>query len=162
MFSPIVTQSARCEAFFRYWLSKCVDGRPPSRKDIDPLVEIPNLCPNIIMIDVLPDGYRFRLVGSENTLRWGVELTGQRLDPGNPVVRDFLIPMYDQVAADWKPRTVVARMAEGSRSKLLVIMTPLVNAHGKTECLFGAVFYEGDFKRVEIEDMAAEEVEISA
>jgi hypothetical protein len=161
MLSSTVSQSPKCEKLYKYWLSKCVDGRPPSRQDIDPPIEIPELCANLLLFDVMPDGYRFRLVGSENTLRWGVELTGRRIIPGSTrVVRDFLIPLYDQVAADWKPRTIVARMARGSSAKYLLLIMPLVDRTGKTECLFGGSFYEGDYDRNAIEDMISEAVQV--
>lgn len=150
------------EKLYRYWASKCVDGRPPSRQDLDPLVEIPHLVANILLIDVLPDGYRFRLVGSANSLRWGLEPTGQRIDdPFNATVRDFLVPMYDLVAKDRKPRIIVARMTEGSQAKYLLVMMPLVDANGRTEYLFGGSFYEGDFKQgTEIAELAIHEIEI--
>ncbi len=150
------------EKLYRYWVSKCVEGRPPSRRDIDPLVEIPHLVSNVLLIDVLPDGYRFRLVGSANSIRWGLEPTGQRVDdPFNATVRDFLVPMYDLVAKDQKPRMIVARMTEGSRAKYLLIMMPLIEVDGRTECLFGGSFYEGDFKQgKEIAELTIQEIEI--
>ena len=47
------------QCFYEYWRSKCVDGRLPERHDIDPL-EIPELLPGIILMDVARDGQRLR------------------------------------------------------------------------------------------------------
>jgi hypothetical protein len=49
-----------------YWSGKIVDGRLPSRRDID-ATEIPRLLPNLFLLDVVsgtPTRYRFRLVGT--------------------------------------------------------------------------------------------------
>jgi hypothetical protein len=90
-----------------------------------------------------------------------VELTGRRIIPASTrVVQDFLIPLYDQVSADWKPRTIFARMTQGSSSKYLLLVMPLIDQAGKTEFLFGGSFYEGDYNRNEIEDMISEAVQI--
>jgi hypothetical protein len=162
MLGSSTNNMAAWEKLYRYWVSKCSDGRPPSRPDIDPLVEIPELVANILLLDILPDGYRFRLVGSANTLRWGLEPTGRRVDePFNVTVRDYLVPMYDLVAKDLRPRIIVARMTEGSHAKYLLIMMPLIDAEGKAEYLFGGSFYEGDFKEgKEIAELTVHEVAI--
>ncbi len=48
-----------------YWQSKIRDGRLPSRQDIEPL-DIPDLLPQIILLDVARDpwNFRFRLIGT--------------------------------------------------------------------------------------------------
>lgn len=51
---------------FDYWSSRRTGGRLPSRRDIDP-VDIPQLLPCLILVDVLPGrpvGFRFRLSGT--------------------------------------------------------------------------------------------------
>lgn len=57
--------SAMITAGFRYWDSRR-RGRPfPDRRDIDPIIDIPNLVPHVILFDVRRDplDFRFRLVG---------------------------------------------------------------------------------------------------
>jgi len=36
----------------RYWLDKHVEGKPPARRDLDPLVEIPSLVAWIMLVEV--------------------------------------------------------------------------------------------------------------
>jgi hypothetical protein len=57
--------SAELNAIYDYWLAKRGRRRMPSRKDIDP-TEIPNLLPNLMLIDVSQDPIKFcyRLVGT--------------------------------------------------------------------------------------------------
>jgi hypothetical protein len=44
------------ETLYRYWCSKCVDGHPPAFKNVDPVIDIPRLAANLVLIDVRPDG----------------------------------------------------------------------------------------------------------
>jgi hypothetical protein len=62
---------------YQYWQSKWVDGRPPSRADIDPIVDIPQLTKNLVLIDARND-FIYRLVGSEIVERHGLDMTGRR------------------------------------------------------------------------------------
>lgn len=74
-------ESAAIRELFRYWQSKCVDGRIPRRADIDP-VEIPRLMPNLLIVDVERDPFRvrYRLVGTRIVEMTGFEFTGKYLD----------------------------------------------------------------------------------
>lgn len=55
------------------------DGRTaPDRMDIDP-VTMPDLLPNIVMLDVLDDDFRFRLLGETINRRFGHGLKGRTL-----------------------------------------------------------------------------------
>lgn len=60
MQSQIVTQG------YRYWDSRRGGKKVPDRRDIDPIIDIPQLTPHIILFDVRHDpiDFRFRLVGS--------------------------------------------------------------------------------------------------
>lgn len=60
MHSQIVIQG------YRYWNSRRDGARVPHRRDIDPIIDIPQLTPHIILFDVRHDplDFRFRLVGS--------------------------------------------------------------------------------------------------
>jgi hypothetical protein len=51
---------------YDYWVSKCADGRLPSRHDINPL-EIPRLMPHVAIIDVKHEpemDFHYRLQGT--------------------------------------------------------------------------------------------------
>lgn len=73
----------------------------PQRRDIDP-TEIPKLLPDVMLVDVLPDGrYRYRLIGTGNTQAQGMHATGRYLDevlPG-PEYNDHVIALYDECVA---------------------------------------------------------------
>jgi hypothetical protein len=64
----------------QYWDVKRKGRRCPSRADIDPL-ELPSHLGYLFLIDVLPGAqdYRFRLVGSAMTKRYGRDSTGKTI-----------------------------------------------------------------------------------
>ena len=70
----------------------------PRRADIDP-IEIPKLLPDVMLVDVLPQGrYRYRLIGTENTQAQGMNATGRYLDevlPG-PEYAAHVIALYNE------------------------------------------------------------------
>jgi hypothetical protein len=69
--------------FYDYWVSKCVDGRPPARHDVDP-VEMKPFLRYVIMFDVerVNGVYRFRhrLVGTHIVELFAEEVTGRYVD----------------------------------------------------------------------------------
>jgi len=94
--SPI-TDPRLCEAY-DYWRHKVAGSAIPRRSDIDP-TEIPKLLPDVMLVDVLPQGrYRYRLIGTENALAQGLNATGRYLDevlPG-PEYKAHVIAIYDE------------------------------------------------------------------
>ncbi len=94
--SPI-TDPRLCEAY-DYWRCKVAGSAIPRRSDIDP-TEIPRLLPDVMLVDVLPQGrYRYRLIGTENALAQGLNATGRYLDevlPG-PEYKAHVIALYDE------------------------------------------------------------------
>lgn len=88
----------RLETAYRYWRGKAGERRMPRRADIDP-TEIPKLLPDVMLIDVLPEGrYRYRLIGTENARAQGINATGRFLDevlPG-PEYREHVLGLYDE------------------------------------------------------------------
>ena len=78
---------------YDYWLGKKGERAFPARGDFDPLVEMPRLSGNIMLLDVRRDplDFRYRLVGvklrehmGENWQgRWWSEIESQR--PPNPI-----------------------------------------------------------------------------
>ena len=70
-------------ALYEYWAARRPEGRLPSRRDVDP-IEIPLLLPNLFLVDVVREGedlrFRYRLVGTSNVERFGVDNTGRWLD----------------------------------------------------------------------------------
>jgi hypothetical protein len=137
------------EDLYRYWRSRHVDGRPPARGDIDPPTEIPQFAANLMMIDILPDGYQYRLVGSALRERLGGELTGKAVGSSSlsEVTRREWKDLLDLVSRDQKPRMLVAHAPAGLSLSNLMLVLPLVDRAGKTERLLaGAFFRYQDFQ----------------
>jgi hypothetical protein len=142
-----MTQGAGETDLYQYWLMKHDGGRPPSRWQIDPIVEIPRLAKHLLLIDVLPDGYRYRVVGSELVRRHGVDLTGRRADlsEGNPNSMREYFAALDTVVRERKPKFLVSRLPTGVAGKFVVLATPLVGPDGRTEHILTGSFYDGYF-----------------
>jgi PAS domain-containing protein len=94
--SPIT--EPRLRQVYDYWRCKATGRAMPRRADIDP-TEIPNLLPDVMLVDVLPQGrYRYRLIGTENALAQGMSATGRYLDevlPG-PEYKNHVIALYNE------------------------------------------------------------------
>ena len=63
-----------------YWRGKHFGGKPPARRDIDPIAEIPSLAGSLFLIDVEGEQFRFRLIGSEIVQWAGRDSTGKVID----------------------------------------------------------------------------------
>lgn len=63
-----------------YWESRAVEG-VPGRGDIDPLMDVPRLAPDLFMVNVIDGGADFvvRLVGTRVVERYGNDSTGQSI-----------------------------------------------------------------------------------
>ncbi len=132
---------------YQYWQSKQVDGRPPSRGDIDPVVDIPQLAKNLILIDVRND-FTYRLVGSEIVERHGLDMTGRRAgtsgrDP-NAVAEWSQEIAY--VSRELEPRLLVSRIGSDSIARNIMLVLPLVGADGTIEMILVGSFYNEHFK----------------
>jgi hypothetical protein len=137
------------QALYRYWQSKHVDGRPPARSDLDPLTEIPGLIANLMIIDIEDGGYRYRLVGSEITSRFGTELTGKAVGSSamSETVRREWGALLDLVRDEQKPRMMVAKLPAAIEANHLMLILPLVDTQAHTErILVGGFFFNRDYK----------------
>jgi hypothetical protein len=102
-----------------------------------------------MMIDIVPDGYRYRLVGSALGERLGSEYTGKAVGSSNhsEATRRDWKELLDLVSQDQKPRMLVAHVPTGVSLSNLLLVLPLVDRTGKTERLMaGAFFRYQDFK----------------
>jgi hypothetical protein len=130
-----------------YWQVKHVDGRPPSRRDIDPAVDLPRLVANLLIADVVPEGYRYRLVGSAIVERHKQEMTGKLAGSSQFMqrVKPQLFENYDAVRTEQKPRLVKTGAAAADYARAETIILPLVAKTGETEMLLVGVFYDRRF-----------------
>ena len=128
---------------YEYWLQKHRDGRPPSRKDLDPLFEIPVLLPNLYLLDLIGDAFRFRLVGSEIVTRAGRDSTGRLIDEA--ILGDQALASWLRIlrkARDQQVPILYCFTSVGmTKYDALAIVVPLVDASGKTEMLMGWLSY---------------------
>src|SRR5215831_14853199 len=85
-----------------YLARKAPPGKLPGRQHIDP-VEIPDLLPFLMMIDVLPresgrPRYRMRLIGTQVVELHGQEFTGQFVEDVLPAKDgDAILRGYDEI-----------------------------------------------------------------
>lgn len=97
MHSPLII------AGFRYWDS-CRRGRQmPARGDIDPLIDVPRLVPNMMLFDVRRENldFRWRLVGSRARQYLRRDYTGEWFSQD---------PLYnDPESAVWRAMTLSDR-----------------------------------------------------
>ncbi len=134
-----------------YWRAKHVDGRPPGRQDIDPAVEIPRLAANLLLADIVPGGYRYRLVGSAIVERHREDMTGKMAGTSKFLERvsDQLIANYDAVKAEQKPRIMVSGATTTDHGGAVTMILPLVAPSGETEMILVGVFYDRRFEPVD-------------
>ena len=127
---------------YAYWKSKHVDGKPPSRAAIDPIVEIPRLVSNLLLIDKAPEGYRYRLLGSELARRSGLDLTG-KLVGSTGLSEQIALPWRTTVTAafeEQRPQLVLLHVAPQRKAEVLLLLLPLVASTGETEMLLVGAF----------------------
>ena len=92
----------------RYWRSKFVGRRLPSRSSIDP-IEIPKLLPWVFMMDVehSPLSFRYRLIGTGIVGFLGRDFTGRAVDEANYGARAERMHAIFRSAVDRRDATAV-------------------------------------------------------
>ena len=95
-------QSARVQRIFDYWRSKATPGQIPRRAAIDP-TELADVLSCLIIVEVVGDRFRYRLVGTEVAANAGGDFTGAFLDAQDFANRDFYLTCYRDVRARAEP-----------------------------------------------------------
>jgi hypothetical protein len=97
MASPVIEYPELISPLLRegytYWRGKRGDRTFPARRDFDPLMEIPKLARNMMLLDVLRDplDFRYRLIGDKLRDHMGENWVGRRWSeieqqrPPNPI-----------------------------------------------------------------------------
>jgi hypothetical protein len=100
---PAIVHSERIHRLNGYWQARA-NGKVPSRSDIDP-VDVRELLPNLMMIDVVDDParFRYRLVGTRVVQYTGFDFTGRCLDEMVFQGRDFMEQCYRRMLAEKRP-----------------------------------------------------------
>lgn len=102
-FDPAIVQSQRIHRLFAYWRDKAAAGMP-ARAEFDP-VDVRELLPNLMLLDVLgdPNRFRYRLVGTRVVQYTGFDFTGRYLDEMVFQGRDFMEECYRMVLRERRP-----------------------------------------------------------
>ena len=102
-FDPAIVQSQRIHRLDAYWREKAGAGMP-ARSEFDP-VDVRELLPNLMMVDVLgqPPRFRYRLVGTRVVQYTGFDFTGRYLDEMVFQGRDFMEQCYGRVLKERRP-----------------------------------------------------------
>ena len=146
---------------YRYWLSKSVDGRPPARGDLDPVTEIPHLVAHLMILEVMPDGYEYRLVGTEIVALTGIDLTNKRAGTAQrfAAVFDPWLAALDYVRTNCAPRLLFSRLGTEIPSTNTVLLLPLHPAEGEKMKILGALFRQGTFDPdLSVENLSIREI----
>lgn len=87
-------------ALYLYWLKQAGDRPMPARDDLDPLDMPKAALKDMGLIDVVEAGrdFHYRLVGTNNVARMGVDITGRLAsEVYQGEYRDFLLAIYREV-----------------------------------------------------------------
>lgn len=98
----------RLARLYAYWLERKGSRRFPARRDLDP-VGLRYILGHLMLLDVLrePLRFRYRLHGSEITLRVGYDLTGKFLDDiPDPDYRAYAIRRCEALLASGEPLAI--------------------------------------------------------
>ncbi|HTJ65145.1 MAG TPA: PAS domain-containing protein [Alphaproteobacteria bacterium] len=145
----------------RYWLAKHVDGRPPARGDLDPVIEIPRLVANLMILEVVPGGYEYRLVGSEIVAAAGVDLTNKRAGTGLrfATVAAAWLDALDFVKTNRTPRLLYSHLGTEIPAINTLLLLPLHTPDGEKTKILGALFRQGAFDpALKVENLSVREV----
>ena len=91
-------KSPRVRRIFDYWRSKASQGQIPQRAAIDP-TELADVLSCLMIVEVIGDRFRYRLVGTEVAANAGGDFTGNFLDEQSFANRDFYLACYRDVRA---------------------------------------------------------------
>ncbi|MDB5395182.1 MAG: hypothetical protein JWM91_2688 [Rhodospirillales bacterium] len=144
MTSPLRTES--WEEVYLYWLSRHVDGQPPRRADIDPMIDLPHMASNLIMIELRHDGAEYRLIGSEVVSYFGVDRTGKEVGTSNvdPKQLEAWRRAVGSVGRNGQAHMLISHYPGGTKSTVALLVPLAPDGDGVTK-VFGAAFFGQPF-----------------
>jgi hypothetical protein len=159
---PDIMPERHWKQLYQYWQSKHVDGRVPSRCDIDPIIDIPHLAKNLILLDAKNE-FTYRLVGSEVVERHGFDMTGRKSGSSGKEAKAVAewTAALEYVSSTHKPRLLVSRIGNDEIARNVMIILPLADRQGQIEMVLVGSFYNEHFKPgTHVADMVAQEVDL--
>ncbi len=148
-FDPGILPDSKLRRLYDYWRSRCGGGTYPSRRDIDP-IDIPDLLPNIFLLDVIGDAqdFVFRLAGTLVEDAFSMPLRGKSIAEiqkaaGTPIP----VAHHVEVARGGGPRYREGEMLVAGRNhwKTHRLLLPLASDGCSVDVLMGgAIFLLGD------------------
>ncbi|NIA67098.1 PAS domain-containing protein [Pelagibius litoralis] len=136
----------KLQRLFAYWQKLCRDERMPSRRDIDP-VEIPDLLPNIFLLDVVGDGedFVFRLAGTLVEDAFSMTLHGKSIAEIQRQAGSTGIPdaHHIEVARGGGPRYQEGNMPVAGREHWMIhrLLLPLASDGETVDVLMGGAIF---------------------
>lgn len=132
---------------YQYWREKHVAARPPGRDALDPPLEIPHLAHNLLLIDILPTGMEYRLVGTNFVKGAGVDMTGMMVGGSgrHPHVIGQWTRTLKDAAATGEARLLAGRFAPHVTARVIMLLLPLTAAADGVPKILGGLFVEGQF-----------------
>lgn len=144
----------------RYWLSKHVDRRPPTRDELDPITEIPRLVANLMIIDATDNGFIYGFVGTQVVSHTGQDMTGQHVGMSRkyaPIQKQWVAEL-EFVRRTGQPRLLTYRFDVEITPKQLVLLLPLSAASDGVAKILGGSFFDGYFPPgLHVEGMSVQE-----
>jgi hypothetical protein len=135
---------------YRYWRSRLVAGRPPARADLDIPLEVPRLLANVMLIDLIDDRFRYRLVGSAVYERYRMELTGTWIEERSQPETDWRATLV-MVRDDQIPRLISTPVPGSAEAFHIAVALPLAGPDGPTHQILAGLFFAqelGERRRV--------------
>lgn len=129
-----------------YWEMKRAGRRMPTRHDIEPL-ELKPYLRHLFLTEALPgDEFRFRLLGSEITERYGRNSTGKTIREAyaeQPAIADWLTGMYLAVTTHKVPVLATGTLGALRREHIFseALHMPLSDDGDNVSMIFGVARY---------------------
>lgn len=135
------------EQLYRYWMAKHIGGQPPKRADIDPMIDLPHMASNLIVIEIRPEGAEYRLVGSQVVSHFGADQTGKRVGDSNvdPIQLSAWRDAVEATARERKPHMLVSFYPNAEKTKTIALLMPLAPDSDGAVKLLAATFFGGPF-----------------
>ncbi len=137
-----------------YWNGKRGSRAMPARADIDPW-ELRGCLPRLFMVDILPGtaDYRFRLLGTEITERYGRDSTGKTLREvyglKNPQVYETILSMYATLRESRRPVLAIGTLSVIGKDFISYesLHLPLSDDDARVNIVLGLVQFDTDETR---------------